>query len=88
MSNFHIKKLLIKLIDLTLDVTLIGNGKDSAPDIVLKGPGIVKEHARVVVNQGEVTLERLLGMILHNGQEVDKPVRLKHGDRFEHFSCL
>jgi len=42
---------------------------------------MVKEHAQILINGREATLERLLGLVLHNGQEISQPVILKNRDR-------
>jgi len=44
---------------------------------------LAKKHAIVRNKHGEVTLEPVNGLILHNGKEIKEPVKLKHQDRYE-----
>lgn len=62
--------------------TTIGNGKEKEVDILLRGPGIVSDHA--VINntgKGDVFLDPKYGAVLHNGKPIEAKIRLNHGDR-------
>ena len=44
---------------------------------------IAKDHAVVTCKESKVYLKPRHGLVLHNGQEIDKEIKLHHQDRYE-----
>ena len=63
---------------------MIGNGKEDSYSRYhpQKDPALWESMPAYYYGQAwQITIERILGLVLYNGQEIDKPIRLRDGDR-------